>query len=154
MIKYIKAIFCDTLWVRQIQRVFIWGPRSKKGFRIRKSVRSIAIGYTLSFKTLKFIQTSDDLNMATYLFNRTDDNICLYRGYKFSNASFQEQHMTSIDLNSVCNDVSQADETNEYCYNVLRFSDRENSGEIKEFWDIVTCKCFHSFHFTYNIIYS
>ena len=105
-------------------------------------------------ETLKFIQTSDDLSMTSYLFNRADDNICLFRMQKFSNASFGEEKLTSVDLNSFCND----DSGENACLNALRFSDRESLGKIKAFWDIddhiVACKCFHSFHFTYNIIYS
>ena len=98
------------------------------------------LSLTLIYETVKFIQTSDDLNIATYLWERTDENICLYRGYKFSNATFGEQDMTSFDLKGTCNRV---DGDNEYCYNVLRFSDRENPSKIKDFFDKFTGRCFH-----------
>ena len=68
--------------------------------------------------------------MARYLFDVVDDNICLYRGYKFSNATFEDKDLTAVDLNSFCNY-----EENEFCYNVLRFPDRENHGKIKDFWE-------------------
>ena len=109
-----------------------------------------SIPYALCHETLKFIQTSDDLSMPAYLYYKTDDNICLYRMLKLSSASFGEQDLTSVDLNSFCNDDSRGNT----CSNALRFSDRESPGKIKEFGDVVTCKCFNSFYFTNDIIYS
>ena len=65
--------------------------------------------------------------MATYLFEKVDENICLYRGFKFDDTRFDEQSMTLIDLDIFCDELTDS----EICYNFLRFTDQENPQRLK-----------------------
>ena len=103
-------------------------------------------------KTEKFIQSSDDVSMFSNLASIVDENICLYRGFQFSNRTFSnEQDLTFVDLNSFCDDVE--DEIEEFCFNFLRFTDNKNPSKLKTigndtiptFQDKVECEWSNSF---------
>ena len=91
-------------------------------------------------ETFKFIQNSDDLSLYDYLFFEPDKNICLFRGFRLSNASFTENDLISTDLNGFCDNVRDANsyaenKDVESCFNVLRFTNQTNPGEILYFMD-------------------
>ena len=68
--------------------------------------------------------------MFSNLASIVDENICLYRGFQFSNRTFSnEQDLTFVDLNSFCDDVE--DEIEEFCFNFLRFTDNKNPSKLK-----------------------
>ena len=71
------------------------------------------------------------MSISTYLFEKVDEKICLYRGFRFSNTRFNEQDMTLVDLNSFCDENG----TSEGCFNFLRFTDQENPQQLKNMTD-------------------
>ena len=81
--------------------------------------------------------------MAKYLFHNVDENICLYRGFKFFDTRFDEKSMTLIDLDTFCDELPYYDgsEKNfEACYNFLRFTDQDNPQKLKDFYNQIDCK--------------
>ena len=86
--------------------------------------------FKLMFKSLenplKFIQQTDNFNIATYLFNAYDPNICLYRGYL--RIDLTEEDLPELDISEFCPD-------DVFCFHALTFTNKTLSNE-----DLNTCK--------------
>ena len=83
------------------------------------------------------------MNIATYLFENVDENICLYRGFKFFDTRFDEQSMTLIDLDTFCDELPTYDDDEkdfEVCYNYLRFTDQDSPQKLKDFYNQIDCE--------------
>ena len=87
------------------------------------------------------------MSISKYLFEKVDEKICLYRGFRFFDTRFNEQDMTLVDLNSFCDEVREInytaeDKIFEVCSNVMRFTEIDLVGEtpVREFWDTVNCE--------------
>ena len=73
-------------------------------------------------KTCKFIQKTDNYNIATYVFYAYDPNICLYLGYQFPDIEFKTENLREIDLSEFCE--------NDYpCFEALRFTNKSLSNQ-------------------------
>ena len=64
------------------------------------------------------------MNIGSYLFEEIDENICLYNGYVISNTHMNDDLLKEINLKEPCKTKP------EDCYNVLRFTDIENSTKL------------------------
>ena len=63
------------------------------------------------------------------MFNAYDPNICLHRGYHFRNGTeFKAKNLPELDLSEFC-------PNDEYCFRVLRFTNKSLSNE-----ELETCK--------------
>lgn len=100
--------------------------------------------FSLFLNQKKFIAASDDktFNMATYLDNFIDPNICLYRLYVISSNLMNNTHLHDFNLAPICEKEPENDKQRNVCWNFLRFPDLTDPTEIynKGIMNQVTCK--------------
>jgi len=88
----------------------------------------------------KFIANLDNLSIGDSLFNIVDENICLYQAYRISNSLMDDSNLQQINLQTICNKSAENPETpdDQGCFNMLRFTDLENSTAIHDVGNKVT----------------